>query len=166
MWPIPCFPPIVTGRCRLAGTWCYANRTATGYALSPAPGIWNRPAHVPPGWAWPVAAESFVRPFYEEWDWPTLRLNEDAGLGLRAVRALHASVLGARDRFIVVLRTPGSGATLSFRPEQPLAGRLIDANTGRTIQDVRLDARPGEVTDLAIPQASDLMLLGLRASRP
>ena len=160
-WPTPCFPPPLPVPCGSRGVWCYANRTAAGYAFLRAPGRWNGVPLVNQD-TWPHDAEQTVRRVYEEWEWRTMRQNVPQLSALESARDVRVQSLEGPDRFILVLSEPKPGAALTFKLPASMTGVLVDARTGQTLQTLRFSGPAGQTWGVTIPERPDLMLLAMK----
>jgi hypothetical protein len=52
---------------------------------------------------------------------------------------------------LVYVRQPRAGANVTFALPGSMTGALVDAETGEPLERLRIDARPGELTMVAIP---------------
>jgi hypothetical protein len=160
-WPVPCFPAPVPVPCSAKNVWCYANRTPRGYVFRRAPGRWNGVPLVV-NTTWPREAEAPVRKFMTEWEWWRLRQNVEAPAALAAKSGVEVTALEGDDRFILVLRDPIAGASVTLRLRESMNGVLVDARTGATIQALQYSGPAGEPWEVPIPSEPNLSLLAMR----
>ena len=73
-------------------------------------------------------------------------------------------VLGSNERFILVLRDPREGATVTLHPPTPMQGVLVDALTGATIRTIDYDGEPSGSIPIALPSDSRILLLAMHAT--
>jgi hypothetical protein len=69
--------------------------------------------------------------------------------------------MGGRDRYVIVIARPGTGARLALRLPHPVSGRLIDAATGSIVQEVRGEALADGRWELPLPSGFEVLLLAI-----
>jgi hypothetical protein len=164
VWPSPCFPAPLPIECQTAGALCYANLKGRQYQFVPVRGATVDPAAVRADAVWPGNAVVHVRRLYEAWNWPGMHSGSLSVID----GADHVSVesLGSNERFILVLRNAGVGATVRLRPERPLRGLLVDALTGQTVRSLHSDRDPGALLVIDLPHDTSILLLAMQAELP
>jgi hypothetical protein len=161
IWPSPCYPAPLPMECQTPGVLCYANLTGRRYEFAAVHGITVDAAAVRADVAWPGNAVVHVRRLYDAWNWPDLHSGSLSVVDGAA--GVSVESLGSNDRFILVLRGAGVGATIRLRPERPLHGLLVDALTGQTLRSLQSDRDLGPLMVIDLPRDSSILLLAMQA---
>jgi hypothetical protein len=163
VWPIPCYPQPMPDDCKVVNAFCYANLQGDRYAFAPAPGQNHGAAQLRRDVVWPAEAEPHVRSLFNRWHWRDLAVESEAARTfLRHIRGVRVTSWGAPDRYLFVLQSPQPDALLVFRPPGPMSGFLMDARTGHTIDEVSYRGERFAQWPIAVPSASDIVVLALR----
>jgi hypothetical protein len=146
-WPIPCTPQAVPSVCGRPDALCYANRTTGGYDF----------VHVAP----PNGAFTFEQ-LLQQPPWRDLRLvpRSDPSAMVRAAYEVSWTYgLQGDDTLLVYVSESRPGASLTLRLPGTMSGSLLDADTGKDIEPIRIDSGPWELTRLNIPIRRALVLM-------
>jgi hypothetical protein len=165
MWPVPCYPAAVPVNCRHAGAFCYANRTARGYAFAPVPRPRLSPVELSQSDAWGKEAEPVVARLLDGADWPSLR--PGAAWGASRFFRSSQSVARAWDlqserALVLVVKPAGPDARVFLRFPRPMEGPIVDGETGAEIGHAAFLGSPHELLQLQLPEHSGLMLVVVR----
>ena len=161
VWPVPCYPAPIPALCRGPEAVCYANRLGNEYAFVRAPGREDPPLHAPDA-AWPTDAEPHVRALFDAWEWWDLTTRPASVVTVRSVQNVRAATFGTDERFLVVLRPGGAGASLMLRPQyEQMSGRLVDAQTGASVRDLAFAGPAGEAWTIDLPADHAFLILAL-----
>jgi hypothetical protein len=161
VWPSPCYPAPLPIECQTPGMLCYANLIGRRYQFVPVRGATVDAAAVRADAVWPGDAVAHVRRLYDAWNWPEMHsgsLSVIDGAGNVSVESL-----GSNDRFILVLRGAGVGATVRLRPERPLHGLLVNALTGQTVRSLQSDRNLAASMVIDLPRDASILLLAMRS---
>jgi hypothetical protein len=139
-WPVPCAPVRAPWSCQSAGSHCYANLSRAGYRFATAP----RQTGYAPGfgqatWVWTETSAAAVRRKLAEVDWGALKIGRftDPTPIVRRFDSIDWVYMLRSDRqFLVYLSRPGTHAVLRIETAAPMSGRLVDLETGATLQAV------------------------------
>jgi hypothetical protein len=161
IWPVPCYPAPIPQFCRGPEAVCYANRRGSEYTFTRAPGREDPPMHAADA-AWPSEAEPHVRAVFDVWGWWDLTTRPVSVITVRSVENLRAAVFGTDERFLVVMRPRGAGASIMLRPQYDrMAGSLVDARTGAVVRDLHYAGPVGEAWTIDLPPDAAFLILGL-----
>jgi hypothetical protein len=165
-WPIPCFPAQLPYWCSRLGALCYANRDSDRYdfARPAGPPIQHAGFEFQHDWAWPGGAEIELRRLLTEWDWWHLKPPDDGGAVLRYRNDVRVWELDGPGRFVFVLRRVRDNPAITLRLPARMNGVVVDATTGRTIENVHFDGPAFERWDLKMAPGLDLVILSLWAA--
>ena len=82
---------------------------------------------------------------------------------VRQVHGARSSAIGYADRWLLILQEPEDGAFVMLRPDGPLTGLLLDADTGRTVRNLHVEpAADGTPVSIELPAQSHVLILALR----
>jgi hypothetical protein len=159
-WPLWCRPIDLPPACSVAGAYCYANATATGYSFAAAP---RQPAfdgRRPSTFWWSGCPTDGLVRLLAAIPWDALlpadpRNPQALFAARRGVRSLRARI--NRDLLLVWMERPREGATISLYPAPDRRAILIDPRRAAVLQHVALD--PSLPTSVSIPNVSPLLLM-------
>jgi len=143
-WPVPCAPTSPPSSCLVADSLCYANRSDDGYRFVAAPRQTGYELRFGQTWNWTATSASAVRRTLTEVDWDALRIarfTDPPPMVRRFQRIDWVYMLRSDRQFLVYLSHPTANAVLRIETATPMSGRIVDLETGETLQAVAGAAR-------------------------
>ena len=163
-WPVPCVPASAPASCLTADSRCYANRSGNGYRFVTAPGETGYAPRYGPTWNWTATSSIAVRRSLPEVTWDALQIGHftDPTPMVRRFNGIDWVYMLRSDRqFLVYLSHPATNAVLRVETAAPMHGRIVDLETGETLQVEASAARfltiqvPGPRRDAVLILTSD-----------
>ena len=161
--------------CLTAGARCYANRGGAGYRFVVAP---RQPGYAPgfgqTTWVWTTASAAAARQKLSEVDWDALeiaRFTDPPPMVRRFEQIDWVYLLRSDRQFLVYLSRPSMDAVLRIETAAPMSGRVVDLESGETLQVVTGTSRfltidvPGPRREAVLVLTRAACRAGLRRGR-
>ena len=138
-WPVPCPPTPLPSWCTTAEAICYANGGGDRYRFVAAPRQVGFQGRVGPIWTWTASSAVELRRMVTDVRWDELRIarfTDPAPMVRRFERIDWVYMLQSDRQFIVYLSHPAPRAVLRIETAAPMRGRIVDLDTGETLQTI------------------------------
>ena len=136
---MPCAPASPPSSCLTADSLCYANRSGDGYRFVAAPRQTGYERRFGQTWSWTATSATAVRQKLTDVDWDALRIarfTDPTPMVRRFERIDWVYMLQSERQFLVYLSHPAIHAVLRIETAAPMSGRIVDLETGDTLQAV------------------------------
>jgi hypothetical protein len=160
-WPVPCVPQRAPSVCEAPGALCYANRAVGGYHFVQVQRQAGYALQRGRTWVWNDASVPGVARILALLQWRDLRLvaRSAPGAMLRdAGQVAWTYGLESDGQLLVYARQPRPGASLTLNVPGPMAGWLLDPDTGAQIAPVQIESLPPALTAVGLPTRRAVVL--------